>query len=154
MPSRAVAHQHRLGPWRDLDADLLEVEVHAFRVGRRRDDCSTNAAGWTDRAEDIYGVVTIVPHHRWARADRRPDIGVRALLSDPGFVLEPDFDRRVAASAKQSFLQAGTEVFLECLLRRGILLGGRGCSRVSFSLRSHLPIVRSGTSTEKRRATS
>jgi hypothetical protein len=31
--------------------------------------------------------VSVVAHHRRARADRRPDVGQAALLSHPGFVL-------------------------------------------------------------------
>jgi hypothetical protein len=36
----------------------------------------------------------VITHHQRARADRRPDIGVAALLADPRFVLKPYLYRR------------------------------------------------------------
>ncbi len=98
----------------------------------------------------------IVANHQRPRALRRPDIGVRSLLPDSGFVLEPDLYRRAGGAGEQRILQQTGEVFLKVSSSSATFFGwqGRGCSRVKRSLRSHFPIVLSCTSTANRRATS
>src|SRR5215213_1727044 len=156
VPAGAVNEQDGVCTWRDLSADLGQVRVHRRGVGGRHDDCGTDAAGGTDGAEEVGGGVAIVAHHCRARANRRPDIGVRSLLTHPGLVLEPDLDRRASRTAQQRGLQQGGEVFLYASCAAASFFGwnGRGCSRVSPSWCSHLPTVLSCTSTQNRRATS
>src|SRR5260370_14010820 len=100
--------------------------------------------------------MTVIAHHQRARADRGPDIGMGSLLADSGLVLEPDLDRPANGAGEPRLLQQTGEVFLKASSASAIFLGwyGRGCSRVSRSWCSHLPIVLSCTSTANRRATS
>src|ERR1700686_2269846 len=104
------------------------------------------------------GVVAVVAHHGRARTDRRPDIGVRALLSHAGFVAEPYFDRsaRGGRAGEKRVLDQAREFFLKSSCAAASFFGwnGRGCNRVRSSLRNHRPIVRSDTVTVNRRATS
>ena len=113
MPSGAVADHRGDGAWRDMQADFGEMQGHALGAGGRRDDRRTETARGTDRAEQVGVVVTIVTHHGRTGPHRRPDIGQRPLLPDPGFILEPDFDTARGGAAQQGILQMGAEVFLK-----------------------------------------
>src|ERR1035437_4772645 len=93
MPASAVAEQQAMGARGDLGADFLEMLVHALGVGRGHDDGGAHTTGGADRTIEIDGVMAVIAQHERARSNRRPDIGVRALLADTGFVLKPDFDR-------------------------------------------------------------
>jgi hypothetical protein len=64
MPAGTVADQSGDRAWGNLCADLLKVQVHAFGIGGGGDDRRTDRAIWTDGAEDVGTVVTIVAHHR------------------------------------------------------------------------------------------
>src|SRR5271168_936198 len=102
--------------------------------------------------------MAVVAHHQWTRANRCPNISVRALLADPGLVLEPDFERRARTpgrASKQRILHQIDEVFLKVASAAASFFGwnGRGCSRVKSSRCSHLAIVLWCTSTSNRSAT-
>jgi len=84
--------------------------VHCLCVGCRHDDCGARAPCGANCTEQICGIVAIVAHHPRARADRRPDVGLGSLLSDPRFVLKPNLDLRAGGAAEQSFLQPRTKV--------------------------------------------
>jgi hypothetical protein len=101
VPSGTVADQHGVCARRHLGADLLEVLVHALGVGGRQDDGSALSMRGADRAIHIGGVMTIVAHHGRSRAAFGPDVGMPALLSDPGFVLEPDLDQLALGRGRQ-----------------------------------------------------
>ena len=94
MPAGAVTDQNSVRTKRHLSADFAQVLVHRLGVDARHDNGGTDASGRADRAEQIGRVMTVVAHHQRARADRRPNVGMSALLPDPGFVLKPDFEVR------------------------------------------------------------
>jgi hypothetical protein len=48
---------------RRLCADFFEMLVHRLGIDRRHDDGGAHAAGRTDRAKQMYGVMAGVPHH-------------------------------------------------------------------------------------------
>ena len=74
--------------------NLGEVQVYGLAVDVRQDERRSKIALGTDGTEQIGPVVALVaPRPATARG---PDAGQRALLSDAGFVLPPDFDRLVA----------------------------------------------------------
>src|SRR3546814_11226567 len=93
MPAGAIADQYGMSPRRDLGADLAQVGVHGLGIGVGHDHGGADGAVGADGSEDVGGDVPVVAHHARARADRRPDVGVAALLADAGFVLEPDLYR-------------------------------------------------------------
>jgi hypothetical protein len=113
MPAGAIADQKGMGAGRHLGADLQEVMVHRLGVDDGHDDCRTDAAGRADRAEDVNRAMSVIAHHWRARADRRPDIFDRPLLSDPGFILKPHLDVFAGRRGRQSFLAQVVEVFLK-----------------------------------------
>jgi len=57
--------------------------------------------------------MTIVTHHQRPRTNRCPYIGVRALLANASFVLEPNLYRPAGGRAQQGFFQQIAEVFLK-----------------------------------------
>jgi hypothetical protein len=107
----SVADQPCVGARSDLSADLLQMFVHGLDIDGGHDDGGADAAGRADRAEQMDGVMTVVAHHRRARADRCPDIGDRALLADPGFILKPYLDRLAGGRSRQCLAYQGSEVF-------------------------------------------
>lgn len=113
MPTGAIKDQQRDRAGRDLCTDFLQVFVHRFGVHRGHDDGSTDPAGGTYRAEQVDAVVTIVSHHWRARPDGCPDIGMGALLADPGFIAKPDFDGLSCGVRRQNLRYQLREVFLK-----------------------------------------
>src|SRR5580658_2458913 len=156
MPSCTVADQHGMSVRGDHCTDLAEVLVHRFGVDRRHYDGGTDGALGTNGTEEVDGVMAVVAHHRRARTDRCPDIGVSSLLTDSGLILEPDLDRLAGGGLRQGLGDQAAKVFLKAACAAGSFLGwnGRGCSRVSFISRSQTPMVFPCTVTEKRRFTS
>jgi len=67
--------------------------------------------------------MTVVAHHQGPRTDRRPYIGVRALLTYARFVLEPNLDRSAGSRAEQDFFQQAAKVFLKAASAAGSLFG-------------------------------
>ena len=123
MPARSVAEEYGLRAWRHLGADLLKVFVHGLGVGVGHDHGGARGARGADGAEDVGRDVPVVANHRWARADRRPDVGVAALLAYAGFVLKPDFEGTAGGRLGQrGFDQAG-EVFLKVASAAGSFCG-------------------------------
>src|ERR1700709_1956867 len=112
-----------MGVRHDLGADLGQMLVHRFRVRGRHDDGRSDPRGRAYGAEQIGGVMAIVAYHDRTGTDWRPNVGVRSLLPDPGFVLNPNFDRRPMRAAEQNFLQQGAEVFLYSSCTAAFFLG-------------------------------
>ncbi len=78
---------------RDACPNFRQMLVHGFDADGRQDQCAANAAGRADRTEQIRPVEAPVPQRARAAAPPGPDSGQRALLANPCFVLEPDFNR-------------------------------------------------------------
>ena len=98
MPSGAVEQQHGVRALGDIARDFVEVELHHVGVGVGQRQRRADAAGRADRAEQIGVVVALVGGLAWPRSAPRPLPHEAVLLADPGFVLEPDFDRRRLAA--------------------------------------------------------
>ena len=108
---------------RYLCADLGQVQRHALGIGCWRNDRRPDTSPRADRAEDGGVVMTIVPHHRWPGADRRPDVAQRALLPHSGFILEPDLNREPRPYLPRGVRQVGAEVFLNASWASAFFLG-------------------------------
>src|ERR1700676_1387124 len=156
MPAGSVADQHSVGVSSHLHADFIEMLVHRLGVRGGHDNRGTDAAGRANRAKQISRIMPVITYHLRARADRRPDVGERALLTDSGLILEPDLDRCASGGGQKRILHQAGEVFLKVSWAAGSVFGwhGLGCNRVRPNWRSHLPTVLSCTRTENRRATS
>jgi hypothetical protein len=70
------------------------VKLHHVGVRVGQGQSRSNTASRTDRAEQIGVVVALVGGLSGPRSSLGPLADEAVLLADPGFVLEPDFDRR------------------------------------------------------------
>jgi hypothetical protein len=93
-----------------------------------------------DGTEDVGGIMPVIAHHQRSRAHRtlalpfhpappngtfgksRPHVGVSSLLTHPGLVLEPDFDRCRRSGSDQYFPYQAGEVLFKRRFGLGILL--------------------------------
>ena len=123
MPAGAVADEDRMSPWRDLGADLQQVGVHGFGVGVGHDHRRADRPVGTDGAEDVGGDVSVISHHQRARANRRPDIGVAALLADAGLVLKPDLYGTDGGGLRERGSDQVGDVFLKVASASGSFFG-------------------------------
>lgn len=89
---------------RDAPADFSEMLVHGFDVDGRQDQSAANATGRAHRAEQIRPVEAPVAQCARAGTAPGPDSGQRALLPDPCFVLEPDFNRLAIGARAERLL--------------------------------------------------
>ena len=112
MPSGAVDNDDGMGAGCHGLADLGQMQGHGLFVGERHDEGGAGAAGRADSAEDVGPAVSAVARSGWSATLFRPDVGQRALLADPGFVLPPEFDRLAASVLGNRGGDQGGEVFL------------------------------------------
>ncbi len=112
MPSGAVEQQHGMGAVGDIARDFVEMKLHHVGVGMRKRQSRSDAAGRTDRAEQIGVVIALIGGLCWPRSTPCPLADEAVLLADPGFILEPDFDRRRLRQPFEMGLQRAREVFL------------------------------------------
>src|SRR4029077_19383056 len=82
-----------------LAADSREMQRHGLGVGGRHDQAGSDPTLRTGRAEQVDPVVALVARRAGPRSTLGPDAGQRALLADPGLILEPDFARLPFAAA-------------------------------------------------------
>ena len=100
--------------------------VHRGGVGEGHDEARRGAALGADRAEDVGPLVAGVARRAWPRAALRPDPGERALLADPGLVLEPDLERLAAGRLGERGGYRLGEAFLKRSWAAGSVFGCRG----------------------------
>jgi len=62
----------------DVFADLIEMKLHRFGIGLRQDECGTGSALWTDSAEQLGVVVTLVGRQPGPGSFPRPDAHLTA----------------------------------------------------------------------------
>ena len=112
MPSGAIEQQDGVGALGDVARDFVEVKLHHVGVGIGKRQSRSDAARRADRAEQIGVVVALVGGLSGPRSTPGPLADEAVLLADPGFVLEPDFDRRRLGDPFEMSLQRAREVFL------------------------------------------
>src|SRR5258708_3348504 len=114
MPSGTVEHHNRDGTHRDRAADHREMLVHRLDIDLRHDDRRTNATLRAGGAKQISPGKAAIFLYTWTRAAPGPDPGYRALLTNPGFILEPDLERAVeGAFRRERGAEQRGEVFLK-----------------------------------------
>ena len=106
-----------MGAWCHLRTDFIEMLVHCLGVNGGHDNGGAHTAGRANGAKQISRIMPVIAYHPRAGTDRRPDISERALLTDSGFILEPDLDRCPGGGAEKGMLHQAGEVFLKILLR-------------------------------------
>ena len=110
----------------DLTTDLGEMQRQRFAVGERENKGCSGAALRTNGAEDVGPFIALITWGAWARSALGPDAGQRALLADPRFVLEPDFDGLVLGAVRELRGERRGEVFLNASWASSSLSGWRG----------------------------
>ena len=81
---------------RHLAADLLEMQIHRLRVGIRQDQGRTDIAMRANSAKYVGPFAALIPRRGWTAAALGPDASQCTLLTNPGFVLPPEFNRLFA----------------------------------------------------------
>ena len=93
MPTGLIHEQHRVGAWLDVKRDLLEMQLHGLGVAKWQNQTGRLAKRGTDGAEDISRSGSLILQRERPRAAFGPAPGDLVLLTDAGFVLEPQFER-------------------------------------------------------------
>lgn len=93
MIAGAIEDESGVATCRYLATDSNQMQRHGLGVRCRHDEARCDATLRTGRAEQISPVVASVVRRAGPRSTLGPDAGQRALLADPGLILEPDFDR-------------------------------------------------------------
>jgi len=96
----------------DISGYFIDMCLHGFSVHPWRCDSSPRSARRTNRSEQVGVFVTLVGRLARPRPGSRPLTDVPVLLADPGFILEPDFNRRCLRQALKMRAQRAREVFL------------------------------------------
>jgi hypothetical protein len=112
VPPGSIQEQHGVGALCDVAADLVEMKLHGLCVDVRQSERGAGAAGRTDGAEQVGALVALIGGLTRSRAAPCPLPDQAVLLADPGFVLEPDLDRRGGRHTGQVRLQGAWKVFL------------------------------------------
>ena len=123
MPTRAIHHEDGVRAGRDAARDFIDMRLHGVGVDPWRGDSRALAERRTDRAEGIGVFVTLIGGLARTRALARPLANDAVLLADAGFVLEPQFDRRVLGYVFQMNAQRVREVFLKASMISGFCAG-------------------------------
>src|SRR5882724_2368515 len=89
------------------------MERHGRGVAERQDEACAGSLCRTDGAEDVGRARALIVRRRWPRPAPRPATGDLVLLSDPRFVLEPDFYRLACPLVLRDLCQTGGEAFLK-----------------------------------------
>ena len=126
MPSGAVRQHDGMCAPCDASADFIEMTLHGLGVSERQGKRGTGAAGGTDGAERTGRLIALIGGQAWPCASPGPDPGLPVLLTDPGFVLEPDLDGLMFRHIAQLCGERGGEVFLNVSIAPSSCFGCRG----------------------------
>ena len=112
VPSSPIEQQDGVCALGDVARDFVEVELHHVGVGIGKRQGRSDTPSWADRAEQIGVVVALIGGLSGPRSTPGPLADEAVLLADPGFILEPDFDRRRLGEPCEMSFQRAREVFL------------------------------------------
>lgn len=110
----------------DGSADLGQMSVHRVGVAPGQDKADGLAPGRTDRPEDVGPLGALIVGGTRAGSPFGPAARDLVLLADPGFILEPYFDRGRLTEAVQMSFQSPREVFLNASMISRSWPGWRG----------------------------
>jgi len=80
------------------------MPLHCLGITVRQDEARTDTALWTDGAEDIGGLCTLILWGSGAGSAPRPAPREFGLLPDPCFILPPNFYRCADRETGPDFL--------------------------------------------------
>jgi hypothetical protein len=110
----------------DTAADFSQMHGHCIGIGSGQDERRRSAALRTDGAKNVSPLVALVAWRTRSGSSLGPDTGQRPLLTDAGFVLEPDFDRLVFGMLGEPRRDRCGKVFLNASWASSSACGWRG----------------------------
>jgi hypothetical protein len=93
VPTGLIHKQHGVGSWLHGKRDLLEMQLHGLGVAKWQDETGRLAECGTDSAEDIGRGGSLIFQGERSRSAFGPAARDLVLLTDAGFVLEPQLER-------------------------------------------------------------
>ena len=113
MPSGLIDDHDGMCSRRDDRGDFLQMEVHALGIANGQNQCCPNAPARTDRTIDPSRAGALILWRDGACAAFRPAPRDLGFLSDPGFVLKPNFYGCVGRKLVADLCDFTGEVFLK-----------------------------------------
>lgn len=114
-----------MGTSSHLGADLVQMHLHGLGVGGWQHEGRAGAALWANGPKQIGIFVALISRQAWTSALLRPDTDLPVFLSQPGFILKPNFNTLSLCLRKAGYV--GTEglgeVFLKASMTRTSCLG-------------------------------
>ena len=111
VPSRLVDEECGVGARRDGGGDLGQMQVHRLGASGQHERRSFAKRG-TDGPEDVGGSGALIGGRGRPRSTSGPATGDLVLLSDPGFIGEPNLYRgRLDTLVMCDLCQDGGELF-------------------------------------------
>jgi transposase len=93
VPASLIHEQNGVGAGLDVQRNLLKMQFHGLGIAKRQDKTDGLAERGTNRAEDVGRGGSLILQGKRSRAAFGPPPRDLILLADPGFVLEPEFER-------------------------------------------------------------
>jgi len=93
VPAGLIHKQHGVGSRLDVKRDLLQMQLHRLGVAKWQNETGRLAERGADGAEDIGRGGSLILQGKWPRSACGPTSRDLVLLTDAGFVLEPQFKR-------------------------------------------------------------
>src|SRR5512134_1050098 len=102
-----------MGARRHLGCDFVQMPLHGLGVAAGEDEGGADAAIGTDGAEDVSRLGALIVRRRGAGTLLGPAAGDLVLLSDPGFILPPQFYVGSGRQGGPHLCQRGGKAFLK-----------------------------------------
>jgi hypothetical protein len=93
VPAGLIHEQHGVGSRLNVKRDLLQMQLHGLGVAKWQNETGRLAERGTDGAEDIGRGGSLILQGKWPRSAGGPASRDLVLLTDAGFILEPQFER-------------------------------------------------------------
>ena len=111
MEARLVPNHHHLYVGIDLGDELLKEYVDDIGVDGRRQQSYTLAGSGAGGSKDVEPLIPGLSNGTGTSSFASPNAGQRPLLTEPGFILEPDLEG-LAGVFGLDLVQDGGKVFL------------------------------------------
>ena len=128
VPSGSVHEQCGYCAGRDGSANFIEMLLHGVCIGEGHHQTGADATRGADGSKQIGVLVTLVLWLAGPRSFLRPLVNDAILLTNPGFILPPNFNRGFGRQVAYRCRQCPREVFLKASIVSGFCPGcwGRG----------------------------
>jgi len=122
MSTGPIQHQDHLHLGTGLLADEPQVVVHVLGVGQGGQQSRRVAGQGIDRREHVHPFILALVDRSRTRAGQTPTAGQGSLLTDAGFVLDPNFDPLARVFLRRFLDKRGVSSRHRCICA-GSLLG-------------------------------